>query len=136
MLRLIIVENSIFFRLGIKEVFEGNPDIYIAGETSNDTGLSGLLARTPADVVLLGVNRPDDLVYVDVTHHINRHYPATKILALANEDTAHIVQSMMEAGINGFIGKRQANHYELEKAIRKIAAGGEYFGKIDSNNTL
>ena len=134
MLRLIIIENSIFFRIGIKTAFKGNPAMYITGEASNDAALSGLLAGTPADVVLLGVNRPDDTAYLDVTRYIRCHYPVVKILAVANEDTARIVQSMMEAGINGFIGKRQADRVELEKAIRRVAAGEEYIGRIDSNH--
>ena len=134
MLRLVVLENSLFFRLGIKEVFKGKPDICVAGDANINAALLGLLAYTPTDVVLIGVDTPNDTIYVNVTHHIRRNYPQIKILAIANEGTAHIVQSMIKAGINGFIGKRQANRYELEIATRKIAGGGQYIGKIDSNN--
>jgi len=37
----------------------------------------------------------------------------------------------MKAGINGYIGKRQANRAELEKAIRTVAAGEQYTGKVE-----
>jgi len=134
MLRLAIIESSVLFRLGIKAVFESIPDMYIAGEASHEAALFGLLAHTSADVVLLSVNMPDATIYVDVIRHIRCHYPSVKILAIADEGTTQIVQSMMEAGISGFIGKRQANRKELEKAVRRIAAGGKYVGKIDSNN--
>ena len=60
----------------------------------------------------------------------------SEIFAMASEDTRPIVQSMMKTGINGFIGKRQAAADEFEKAIRKIAAGEQYIGRIDTNAHL
>jgi len=76
MIQLVIFEEQTFFRFGVKQAFESNPEIRVAGET---------------------------------------------------------VQSLMNAGINGYIGKRQADRVELEKAIRKVAAGGEYIGRVDSS---
>ena len=133
MIRLVIFEEQTFFRFGIKNALEDNPDIRVAGEADYETALFDVLAHTAADVVLLGINIPGDSSCIDVAHHIRHNYPAAKILAVANEDTSQTVQSLMDAGINGYIGKRQANRFELEKAIRKVAAGGEYIGRIDSN---
>ena len=133
MIRLVIFEEQTFFRYGIKNALEDNPDIRVAGEADYETALFDVLAHTVADVVLLGINIPDDSSCIDVAHHIRHNYPAAKILAVANEDTYTAVQSLMDAGINGYIGKRQADRFELEKAIRKVAAGGKYIGKIESN---
>ena len=134
MIRLVIFEAQTFFRFGVKNALEDNPSIRVAGEADYKTALYDLLAHTAADVVLLGINIPDDSSCIEVVHHIRYNYPNAKILALANENTTKAVHSLMDAGINGYIGKRQANRIELEKAIRKVAAGGEYIGRIDSNN--
>ena len=133
MIQLVIFEEQTIFRFGVKNAFEDNPDIRVTGEAGYETALFDVLSHTAADVVLLGINMPDDSSCVDVAHHIRHLYPAAKILAVANEDTSAAVQSLMDVGINGYIGKRQADRFELEKAIRKVAAGGEYIGKIDSN---
>jgi len=133
MIRLVIFEEQTFYRFGVKNALENNPDIRVAGEADYKTALFDVLAHTAADVVLLGINIPDDASCIDVTHLIRHNYPDTKILAVANEDTSKTVQSLMDAGINGYIGKRQADRVELEKAIRKVAAGGKYIGRIDSN---
>ena len=130
---MIVFDEHMLFRFGVKLAFENIADIHIAGEASHVAALLGILAQTAVDVVLLGVNIPNDSSYIDVTRHIRSDYPAAKILAVANEDTFNTVQSLMDAGINGYIGKRQANSIELEKAIRKVAAGSEYIGRIDSN---
>jgi len=136
MIRLVIFDEHTFFRFGVKQAFESNPDICVAGEAGYDAALFENLARTAADVVLLSVNIPDDSSCIVVARHIRHDYPAIKILVLANEDTDQTVQSLMDNGINGYIGKRQADRVELEKAIRKVAAGGEYIGKIDSNTLI
>ena len=59
-----------------------------------------------------------------------------KIFAIANEDTRPIVQSMMKAGINGFIGKRQAKANEFENVIRQVVQGKKYIGRVDTNAHL
>ena len=131
MVRLAVFEKQIFFRLGVKRVFENNPDIHVAGEACSETSLFELLAQTPVDIMLLGVNLPNDTECVKITHRLRSDYPHVKILAVANENTGETVQAMMAAGINGYIGKRQANRNELEKAVLRVAAGGKYIGRID-----
>jgi DNA-binding NarL/FixJ family response regulator len=133
MIQTAVLEEHVYFRLGIRFTFEGNPYIRIVGEANNGADFFKLLARTGADVALVGVNNPDDRSCVDTVCRLRLNYPDLKILAVANEDTAQVVQSMMKAGINGYIGKRQADSAELEKAIRTVAAGGQYIGRIDSN---
>ena len=133
MIQTVILENHTFFRLGVKNVFEDNPDICITGEATNGEDFIKLLDCTQADVALMAVNTPEDYWCVDVVCFLRKKHPDLKILVIANEDTAQVVQSMMEAGINGYIGKRQTNREELEKAIRTVAAGGEYIGRIDTS---
>ena len=136
MIRLVIFEEQTFFRFGMKNALEDKHDIRVTGEAYYERALFDVLAHTAADIVLLGINIPDDSSSIDIAHHIRHNYPDAKILAVANEDTSKTVQSLMDAGINGYIGKRQADCVELEKAIRTVAAGGEYIGKIDTNTHL
>ena len=82
--------------------------------------------------MLLGVNWSDEIGYADIIRRLRHDYPAVKILVIASEDTAEIVQSMTVAGIEGYIGKRQAGRDELAKAVRMVAEGGEYAGRIDA----
>lgn len=135
MIRLIVLIKDELYSDGVKFHFEGNPDMCVAGEAAGSNDFLQLLGNTPADVALLGVNNPDDHSRVDLASHIRRTYPALKILAVANEGTAKIVQSMKKAGINGYIGRKQTTRRELANAIRTVAAGKQYAGKVDKSDT-
>jgi len=133
MVQIIILEDNTFFRIGVKYAFEGNPEIHVAADKCKDAAFFGLLERTPADVVLLGVNRPDDADCLTIVRQIRHDFPAVKILAVVDQDATRMIQALMKAGVNGYIGARQADRDELEKAIRKVAAGEKYIGTIDCN---
>jgi len=126
MIQLVVLEDQTNFRMGVKYAFEGNPDIHVADDKCKDAAFFGILDRTPADVVLLGVNKPDDPDYVTIVRQIRCDFPAVKILIVADAGTDRVVKSLMKTGINGCIEKGQASRDELEKAIRQVAAGGEY----------
>ena len=126
MIRTVVLEDQMLFRLGVKIAFQEAPDIRVAGEAKGGAALFSVLSRRRADVALLGVNQSNHAECVDVARRLRSVYPNMKILAMASENTDKSVQSMMKAGINGYIAKRQAGGDELARAIRKIVGGGEY----------
>ena len=136
MVHIVILEDHQLYCFGLKYHFESNPDFRIAGDARTSADFFRLLDDTPANMALIGVNLPDRNNCSDVVRRLRKTYPAIKIFAIVSEDTRPIVQSMMKAGINGYIGKRQAIPDEFENAIRKIAAGEQYIGRIDSNAHL
>ena len=70
MIQLVVLDEHTFFRLGVKQIFECNSEICVVGEASYDAALFGILAQSTADVVLLEINIPDDLSYIEVARHI------------------------------------------------------------------
>jgi Response regulator containing a CheY-like receiver domain and an HTH DNA-binding domain len=133
MIRLVVFETYPLFHLGIKSALKDDNHIYVAGNAFDITTLFSLLTGTPEEVILLGVNPCDNNISVDVVRCIRHDYPMLKILAFADEGTEHTIRLMMKDGINGFIGKWQANCYELGKAIQQVASEEEYIGEIDRN---
>ena len=133
MTRIVILEDHQLDCSGLKYHFQSHPDFRVAGDARTSADFFRLLADTPADMALVGVNLPDRNNCADVARRLRKAYPAIKIFAMANEDTRPIVTSMMKTGINGFIGKRQAVADEFDRAIRKVAAGELYIGRIDTN---
>ena len=129
MIEILVLESNSDFCLGLRQVYKNHPNIHIAGEASNGAELSMFLAGTPADLVLTGIARDDDMGVVDVVRKISKEYPAMKILAVASGDSERLVYTLMKNGMNGFIGKREVSRHRLEKAIRQVAAGKEYIGK-------
>ena len=136
MMRIVILEDHQVYCFGLKYYFESNPDFLVEGDARTSADFFRLLADTPADMALVGVNLPDENKCADVALRLRKAYPAMKIFAMASEDTSPIVQSMMKAGINGYISKRQAKAAEFDKAIRKIAAGEKYIGRFDTKTPV
>ena len=128
MIRLIVVDDHRLFRIGLKAAFESLPDILVAGEADCGNELFRILASTPADLVLLDINLPD-MWGVDIARRLRSEYPDMKILAVSAENTAETIQAMLEAGIHGFISKRNGDANELAEAIRTVMSGVEYFGR-------
>jgi DNA-binding NarL/FixJ family response regulator len=130
MIQVLVMENHNLFRIALQFAFSSYPNIHLAGDAGNGDDLLRLLAATPADVVLISVN-PPDIGYAHIVRLLRRDYPAVKIFAFTNEDTYEILQSMIDAGIDGYVGKRHANGEILTKAIQTVAEGGIYEGKIE-----
>jgi DNA-binding NarL/FixJ family response regulator len=129
MVQVIIVDDHPLFRNGLKAGLKDDyPDICIAGEADCGEALFRLPALKTADLVLLDIILPD-INGVEVAHRLRRDYPAVKILAVSAENSAETVKSMLEAGIDGFISKRQSDVDELAEAIRTVMSGLEYFGR-------
>ena len=128
-IRVIVVDDHRLFRLGVKAALAVNhPDIYIAGEAECGKELFAIMISTIADVVLLDINLPD-MNGSDIAHRLRHDYPSVKILAVSAENTPETVQSMLEAGIDGFISKQKGDLDELAQAIYTVASGLEYFGR-------
>jgi len=129
MIRIIVVDDHLLFRMSLQAAIETHhPDIVVCGEAGSGEELFHTLADTPADVVLLDVNLPD-MRGDDIARRLRSDYPSVKILAVSGDNTAETIAAMLEAGIDGFVGKLRANTSELVQAIRTVAGGIEYFGR-------
>jgi len=136
MKHIVILENHQAYGEGIRYYFQSNPEFQLEGIASTGAEFFKILANTPADMALVGVNLPDENNYADLALRLKKEYPTIKTLAIVSEDTETIVQSMMKAGIKGYIGKRQANPQELGIALQLVASGNKYIGQIDKKNTI
>jgi len=128
-IRLIVVDDHTLFRVSLKTALEyGFPDICVTGEADSGEELFALLPSTPVDIVLLDINLPK-MGGAEIARRLRSGYPQVKILAVSGENTSQAIQSMLEAGIDGFVSKQKCNAHELVGAIRSVMSGLEYFGR-------
>jgi len=129
MINAILVDDHELFRLGVKTAIAKNyTDIKIVGEAETGADFFSLLEITQADIVLLDIMLPDT-TGVEIARRLKVEYPEVKILAISAENTANVVNQMLDIGIDGFISKRTGGVTDLVEAIRSIMAGFEFFGK-------
>ncbi len=121
MIRLLLVDDHAILRDGLRSLLAAEPGIDVVGEAGNGAELLGLLATTPADVVLMDINMPV-LDGFATMPELRQRFPAVKVLVLSMLDNEHYVARMLDAGALGYVLKNAAFR-EIAYAIRTVAAG-------------
>ncbi len=122
--RLLLVDDHAVVRMGLKMLFENEPDIFILGEAGSAHEAIEAVGLLKPDVVLMDIGLPD-LSGIDATREIKKAYPTVYVVALTIHEDQEYFFKMLEAGASGYVPKRAAPE-ELLTAIRTAASGGVY----------
>lgn len=126
-IRIFLVDDHQIVIDGLISLLVGVPDFLIVGYSTQPEQVLAQLNQQPADILLTDVMMPK-LNGFELSLQVRKQFPSLKILALSMSGQGEIVDDMIhQAGIDGYVLKNIGKH-ELEKAIRKIAGGGIYFG--------
>jgi len=125
--KIIIVDDHEIFRNGLKMVLGRLKYIHIVGEASNGQAFLDVIRTTPVDIVLMDIEMPV-MNGVDATHLALKEWPDLKVIALTMFNDDNYIQSMMDAGVKGFLIKN-INKDTLERAIKTVYGGGNYYSE-------
>ena len=123
-IRLLLVDDHAVVRLGMKMLFESEPEIEIVGEAENAKDAMTAVSQLQPDVVLMDIGLPD-LSGIEATRQIKAQSPDTAIVALTIHEDKEYFFKMLDAGASGYVPKRAAPE-ELITAIRAAATKGVY----------
>ena len=127
MINVILVDDHELFRIGIRGSLK-RTDVCILGEAESGIQLFTLLRTLHPDLIFLDIILPD-MTGIDIARRLRASFPEIKILILSAENTADTIKDLLQIGIDGFISKRRCNSVELDKAVRVIMDGENYFGR-------
>ena len=122
---IIIVDDHEIFRDGLKSVLSQIEDFRIIGEAENGEYLLKLLNKVTCDVILMDIEMPI-MDGIEATKQALNKIPSLKIITLSSYGQQVYYQKMISAGAHGFVQKKSGK-YELEKAIKAVYNGGNYF---------
>lgn len=126
--RIVLADDHMMFRQGIKRIIEEIPDLAIVGEVNDGLELLKTLKTTSTDMVILDISMPN-LRGIEATHEIKDSNPSIKVLMLTmHKDKEHLFHAM-SAGAEGYLLKEDADT-ELFSAIKKIRQGGVYISPL------
>jgi DNA-binding NarL/FixJ family response regulator len=134
MIKIILVDDQILVRKGIRALLEKVATIEIVGEAASGVELVDLLQKVEVDVVLMDIKMPD-MDGFDAARHVAENFQSVKILALSMFESEKYVTRMMELGALGYILKN-INREELVHAIETIARGQSYISSEITLNLL
>jgi DNA-binding NarL/FixJ family response regulator len=129
-LRILLADDHVTVRHGLKLLIEGQPDMTVVAEASDgDRAIQQAIAFKP-DVVVMDISMPG-MNGLQATRKLKELQPATAIVTLTRHSDDAYLQELLRAGISGYVLKQSAPS-ELLQAIRASAAGGQY---LDSTLT-
>ena len=123
-IRVILADDHLVVRAGLKALLTTNRDIEVVGEAVNGREAVALVARLKPQVAVLDLDMP----VMDgsaATREIRASSPDTQVLILTmHTEDEHLV-TLLEAGASGYLVKSAADR-ELADAVRAVAAGDSY----------
>jgi two-component system, NarL family, invasion response regulator UvrY len=124
MIKILIVDDHMIFREGIKKVLAAASDIKIAGEAGNGNEALLALTRNHYDVVLQDLALPD-IDGLDLLRRIKNHNSDLPVLVLSFYPENQYAVRVLKEGASGYLTKESVPN-DLIHAIRKAAEGGRY----------
>lgn len=120
-IRVLMADDHVIFRTGLRKLLETADDIKIVGEASNGNECVEMLAKLKPDILLLDLRMPDK-GGLEVLEEINLDSLITRVIVLtAGEDDLDAVRAM-RLGARGFVLKQSASDL-LVNSIHRIHDG-------------
>ncbi len=122
---LILVDDHLIFRQGLKTILVIDQVADVIGEASNGNELMELLQNNKPDLVLLDIDMPH-MDGMEATQKALELYPDLKIIALTMFGDEEYYYKMVDLGVKGFVLKT-SGIVEVEQAIKDILLGKSFF---------
>jgi DNA-binding NarL/FixJ family response regulator len=129
-LRVLLADDHVTVRHGLKLLIEAQSDMTVVAEASDGaSAIQQALALKP-DVIVMDISMPGMNGLV-ATRKLKQQHPGSAIVTLTRHGDDAYLQELLRAGASGYVLKQSAPT-ELLQAIRAAAAGGQY---LDSTLT-
>lgn len=122
--KVIIIDDHVMVREGIKQLLEIDGDIQVIGEAGDGVEGIELLENLKPDVVLLDINMPK-LNGLEVLKELKKRGLEYKILILTIHNELEYLVKAMDIGVDGYVLK-DSELAVLKKAIFTIDEGNSY----------
>jgi DNA-binding NarL/FixJ family response regulator len=124
MIKILVVDDHIIVREGLKKILVDTPDMVVADEASNGQEVTKKIWNNDYDLILLDISLPGRSG-LDVLKQLKCTKPEVPILILSVHPEEQYALRSLRAGASGYLTKQSAPD-ELIGAIRKVATGRKY----------
>jgi DNA-binding NarL/FixJ family response regulator len=123
-IRVILADDHLVVRAGLKALLGVSKDIDVVGEASNGRDAASLVERLAPHVAVLDLDMPQ-MDGLAATKELVARGSATRVLILTMHTEDEYLVTLLEAGAAGYLVKNAADR-ELADAVRAVAAGNLY----------
>jgi DNA-binding NarL/FixJ family response regulator len=122
MIRILLAEDQMMVRQGLKMMIETDEEMKVTGEASNGKEAIDLCEKQMFDVVILDIRMPV-MNGIEAAKVIQSRFKQSKILILTTFDDSEYVMDALKIGVNGYILK-DGDTDSLIRSIRSALKGG------------
>lgn len=134
MISIILVDDHVIMREGLRNLLEEESDIEIIGEADNGRDAVKISIEKNPDIVVMDVAM-QDMNGIEATRQIKKENPNIKIIVLSMHSERQIVVGIFRAGASGYLLKASTS-IELVEAIRTVYLGRKYLSQKISDIVL
>src|SRR5690625_650853 len=122
MIRILLAEDQMMVRQGLKMMIETDEEMKVTGEASNGKEAIDLCEQQTFDVVILDIRMPV-MDGIEAAKMIQSRFKQSKILILTTFDDSEYVMDALKIGVSGYILK-DGDTDSLIRSIRSALQGG------------
>jgi DNA-binding NarL/FixJ family response regulator len=139
-LRILIADDHYIVRMGLAALINSEAEMEVVGAADDGAQALEMFGRLRPDVVLLDCRMPGKSGVETAVEMLARNR-AVRILMLSAFDGSEDIHRAIEAGVHGYLLKRNASGKELIAAVRTVASGQNWIpkevaGKLASRKSL
>ncbi|MEN2767945.1 response regulator transcription factor [Ornithinibacillus xuwenensis] len=122
MIKVLLAEDQIMVRQGLKAMIETDEEIIVTGEAANGKEAVALCEKQVYDVAILDIRMPE-MDGLEVAKVLRARFPHIKVLMLTTFDDNHYVMEALKLGVSGYVLKN-GDTEALIRSIKSSLNGG------------
>ncbi len=103
-IRLMIVDDQLLFREGLKSLLNEHDDVEVVAEADNGQAALDLAPQVAPDVILLDLNMPG-MDGIETCQYLKNDCPSSRIVILTVSKELSSIVSAVKAGASGYLTK-------------------------------
>lgn len=132
MVRIALADDVDLVLVGLQTVLKRSPDNEIVGVYPSLPALLEGLAKTPAEVVILGDRIDPECGTLSLIAQVQAAAPKAKLVLLGGQMDGMIVQEMFARGIHAYLYKSDPLSESLSMAVRAVCHGKPFLSETAS----
>jgi two-component system, NarL family, response regulator DegU len=130
-INIVLADDHVLVRKGIKAMLESDTDIQVIGEASNGVEALETAKKLHPDILVLDIRMPE-MTGLEAAARLGSFSPDTKAVILSMHDSEEYVLQALDAGAYGYLLK-DTDKNEFVKALKQVHGGAKYFSGGVSN---
>ena len=122
-IRVILADDHVFVRDGIKSLLENEANITVVGEATDGLEALSLIDSLQPDLLILDIRMPN-MTGIEVVEQLRSKNNLVKIVMLSMHESEEYVLKSIQAGADGYLLKGSSKE-EFLQALHTVANGGK-----------